>query len=141
MTRIKIIYPENTIFSHELSVRITDLNYGNHLAHDNLVSLLHEARAQFFIAHRMEEHNIEGVGIIVADLAVTYKAESHFGQVIQIEITLDDFTRKGCDMLYRMTCRESDTVVAVAKTGLVFFDYKTKKTVSIPESFQKIVNR
>lgn len=141
MARIKIEYPETTLFTHDLSVRITDLNYGNHLAHDSLISLLHEARAQFFVAHHMQEHNIDGAGIIVADLAVSYKAEAHFGQIIQIEIALDDFTRKGCDMLYRMTCKESATVIAVAKTGLVFFDYKTKKPVFIPESFLRVANK
>ena len=48
MARVKIEFPETTLFTHELSVRITDLNYGNHLAHDSLISLLHEARAPFF---------------------------------------------------------------------------------------------
>ena len=138
MARVKIEYPETTLFTHELTVRITDLNYGNHLAHDSLISLLHEARAQFFIANGMQEHDIDGAGIIMADIAVAYKAEGHFGQIMQIEITLDDFGRKGCDMLYRMICKESKAIVAVAKTGLVFFDYKTKKPVSIPRSFLKI---
>ena len=138
MARVKIKYPETTLFTHELTVRITDLNYGNHLAHDSLISLLHEARAQFFIANGMQEHDIDGAGIILADIAVAYKAEGHFGQIMQIEITLNDFGRKGCDMLYRMTCKESKTIVAVAKTGLVFFDYETKKPVSVPQSFLKI---
>jgi len=138
MARVKIEYPEATLFTHELSVRITDLNYGNHLAHDSLISLLHEARAQFFIANNMWEHDIDGAGIIMADIAVAYKAEAHFGQIMQIEIALDDFTRKGCDMFYRMTCKESKNIVAIAKTGLVFFDYETKKPVSIPQSFLEI---
>ena len=138
MSRIKIEYPETTLFTHDLSVRITDLNYGNHLAHDSLISLLHEARAQFFIAKNMYEHDIGCAGIIMADIAVVYKAEAHFGQIMQIEIALDDFTRKGCDMFYRMTCKESKNIVAIAKTGLVFFDYETKKPVSIPQSFLEI---
>ena len=134
MARVKIEFPEITFFT------ITDLNYGNHLAHDRLISHLHEARAQFFVANNMREHDIEGVGIIMADIAVAYTAEAHFGQRMQIEIALDDFTRKGCDMLYRMTCKESDTVVAIAKTGLVFFNYETKKPVSIPQAFLKLAD-
>ncbi len=141
MARVKIEFPETTLFTHELSVRITDLNYGNHLAHDRLISLLHEARVQFFIANGMKEYDIDGVGIIMADIAVNYKAEAHFGQIMQIEIALDDFTRKGCDMLYHMTCKESDTVVAIAKTGLVFFDYETKKPVPIPKTFLQLADK
>ena len=138
MARIKIIYPEKTLFSHDLSVRVTDLNYGNHLAHDSIISLMHEARAQFFVINGMSELNIEGAGIIMADLAINYRAEAHFGQQLTIEITLDDFSKKGCDMLYRITCKESGTVVAIAKTGLVFFDYSTKKPVNVPQSFLNI---
>ncbi len=63
-------------------------------------------------------------------LLLPIKRKLHFGQVMQIEITLDDFNKKGCDMFYRMTCKESENIVSIAKTGLVFFDYKTKKPVS-----------
>lgn len=141
MARIKIKYPENSLFSHELSVRITDLNYGNHLAHDSLISLLHEARAQFFVHYGMQENDIEGTGIIMADLAISYRAESHFGQILNIDIALDDFSRKGCDMLYKVSCKESKAIIATAKTGLVFFNYETRKPVSIPQSFLDICKR
>ncbi len=140
MPRIKIIYPEETLFSHDLSVRVTDLNYGNHLAHDSIISLMHEARAQFFAANGMSELDIEGAGIIMADLAINYRAEAHFGQLLTIEIALDEFSKKGCDMFYRILCKESETVVAIAKTGLVFFDYSAKKPVSVPQSFLNIAN-
>jgi YbgC/YbaW family acyl-CoA thioester hydrolase len=140
MARIKISYPEKTLFSHDLSVRVTDLNYGNHLAHDSIISLMHEARAQFFAAKGMSELDIEGAGIIMADLAINYRAEAHFGQLLTIEITLDEFSKKGCDMFYRVLCKESGVVVAIAKTGLVFFDYSAKKPVTVPASFLKIAS-
>jgi len=141
MARIKLTYPNKTLFSHELSVRVTDLNYGNHLAHDSIISLMHEARAQFFAANGMSELDIEGAGIIMADLAINYRSEAHFGQILTIEIALDDFSKKGCDMLYRITCEETKTVVAIAKTGLVFFDYTAKKPVAVPKSFLKIADK
>ena len=140
MARIKVIYPEKTLFSHDLSVRVTDLNYGNHLAHDSIISLMHEARAQFFTANGMSELDIEGAGIIMADLAINYRAEAHFGQLLTIEIALDEFSKKGCDMFYRILCKESGAIVAIAKTGLVFFDYTAKKPVAIPQSFLNIAS-
>ncbi|HIF17369.1 MAG TPA: thioesterase [Cycloclasticus sp.] len=139
MARIIIIYPETTLYTHELSVRVKDLNIGNHLAHDSVISLLHEARAQFFEANNMSELDVEGYGIIMADIGVNYKAEAYFGQMLAVEITLGDFSSKGCDMYYRMSCKETGTVVAIAKTGLVFFDYEAKKPVAVPQSFLDIV--
>ncbi len=139
MARIIITYPETTLYTHELSVRVKDLNIGNHLAHDSVISLLHEARAQFFEANNMSELDVEGYGIIMADIGVNYKAEAYFGEILAVEITLGDFSSKGCDMYYRMSSKKTGTVVAIAKTGLVFFDYKAKKPVAVPQSFLDIV--
>ena len=94
MARIKITYPETTHFSHELTVRVSDLNIGNHLAHDKLISLLHEARAHFFEAYQMSELDVEGAGIIMADLGVNYRSEAFFGQQLRIDIALGDFSSK-----------------------------------------------
>jgi len=55
------------------------------LAHDSIISLLHEVRAQFFAANGMSELDVGGCGIIMADLAVCYKAEAHFGQMLTVD--------------------------------------------------------
>jgi acyl-CoA thioesterase FadM len=138
MARITINYPEKTLFSCSLPVRITDINYGQHLAHDKLISMLHEARAQFFLHFNMEESNIGGMGIILSDLAICYRAESFHPDNLKIEMALDDKTRCGCDMVYRVSKNNGETIVATAKTGLVFFNYKTKKVASMPSEFKQL---
>jgi acyl-CoA thioester hydrolase len=138
MARIIITYEEKTLFTHDLTVRVKDLNIGNHLAHDSVISLLHEARAQFFVANNMSELDVEGFGIIMADIGVNYRSEAFFGQMLSVEIALGDFSAKGGDMYYRMSCKETSKVVAIAKTGLVFFDYEAKKPVAVPQSFLDI---
>lgn len=141
MARIQISFPEKTLFSHDISVRITDLNFANHLAHDSIISLLHEVRAQFFADNNMSELDVDGYGIIMADIGVCYRAEAHFDQMLTVEIGLGDFSSKGCDIFYRMSCKKTGTVVAVAKTGIVFFDYAAKKPVEVPQSFLNIINK
>jgi len=141
MARIQISYPDRTVFKHDISVRITDLNFANHLAHDSIISLLHEVRAQFFKANNMSELDVDGYGIIMADIGVCYKSEAHFGQMLTVEIGLGDFSSKGCDIFYRMSCKDSGAVVAIAKTGIVFFDYDVKKPVNVPQSFLNIANK
>lgn len=133
MTRLQLTFPPTTIFTTAIPVRITDLNYGNHLGNDALVSILHEARVQFFAEYGYTELNIEGTGIIMADLAVQYKAEAFYGDILKIEIAVEDFTRVSFDIYYQVTAR--DKIIAIAKTGIVCFDYQLKKVVSIPEAF------
>lgn len=134
MARITINYPNHILFRCSLPVRITDINYGQHLAHDKLISMLHEARAQFFQNFNMSESNIDGLGIILSDLAICYQAESFYPETLTIEMAIGEPSRCGCDMFYRILNANNNNV-ATAKTGLVFFNYQQKKVSPIPESF------
>ncbi|MCU0364969.1 MAG: hypothetical protein MUE93_04775 [Ignavibacteriaceae bacterium] len=40
MPRIKIETPDKFIFSTEIPIRITDINYGGHLGNDSLLSII-----------------------------------------------------------------------------------------------------
>ncbi len=115
MSRVRIAFPEPPIFSHEVEVRVSDLNYGNHLGHDSLVSLLHEARVRFFRHFGMEERNVDGVGILLADLAVTYRAQVFYGQTLRIDIAIGEAGARSCDLVYRVTDRDAGTLVALAR--------------------------
>jgi len=46
MARIKIDIPSLQLTEIHIPVRITDINYGNHVGNDAFVSIIHEARMQ-----------------------------------------------------------------------------------------------
>lgn len=141
MARIRIAFPESkTLFQYRLDLRVTDLNYGNHLAHDTLISLLHEARSRFFLQHGHSEIDIGGVGIVVADLGISYQAEVFYPETLTVEIAVDDLGRRGCDLVYRVSKASDGSVVATAKTGIVFFDYQQRRSVSIPDAFKQMIS-
>ncbi len=137
MARIKIEVPENFIFKTEIPIRITDINYGGHLGNDSLLSIVHEARVKFLNYLNYSESNVEGVGIIMIDAGIQYKSEGFYGDVLLIEITVTEFTGVGCDFIYRITNKESKKEIAIAKTGIVFFDYQKRKTAAVPSAFRK----
>ncbi len=131
MARIKLNLPENYSFKTIIPVRITDLNYGNHLANDKVLSIIHEARVQFLNHFGWNEMNLAGVGIIMADAAIEYKNQAFYNDQLEIEITIGDFTRVSFDIFYKVTCK--DKLIAKVKTGIVTFDYQTNKVVEVPE--------
>jgi acyl-CoA thioesterase FadM len=138
MARIKIELPQEFDFSTEIPLRISDINYGGHLGHDSVVSLTHEARVRFLREYGYSELNIEGSGLIVSDLAVVYRSEAFYGETVKIYIAVCDFNKYGCDLVYRITDKETQREIARAKTGIVFFDYATKKVVNVPEKFKSL---
>ena len=126
--------PERYLFSTEIPVRITDLNYGRHLGNDALLSIIHEARVRFLSHFNYTESDIEGVGIMMADVAIIYKYQSYYGDRLTIRIGIDDVSKKSCDFYYYIS-NQADKVVALCKTAIVFYDYQLQKPVNIPAGF------
>jgi acyl-CoA thioester hydrolase len=139
MARIKLQLPEYFIFKTELTVRISDINYGNHLSNDVYLSYMHEARMQFFAHFGYTEMNLAGASVIMGDTAIVFKKECFYGDVIIIEVTAADFSSKGFDLYYRFTKKETNDLACEAKTGMVCFDYTERKTVEVPEEFKKLM--
>lgn len=136
MARIHIDLPEKFLFATDIAVRVSDLNYGGHVGNDTMLTLLQEARTQFYRSLGYDnETNFEGsVGQIIIDAAVQYKAESFLGDVLQIHIATANVTRFGFDLLYLVKNRSTDQEVARGKTGIICFDYSRRKVASIPAS-------
>ena len=134
MSRAKLHMPEQYKFSAELDVRITDLNYANHLGNDSLLSLLHEARVRFLNHYGYSEIGVEGAGIMMADVVIIYKAQGFYADKLIIDMAIDDIAKKSCDLYYRVR-KNDQTILALCKTALVFFDFQSQKPVSVPRCF------
>lgn len=136
MSRIKIEMPETYLYSTLLPVRIGDINYGGHLGNDSMLSMVHESRLRFLKNYGYTELDVEGFGLIMTDTAVVYKAEAFHGDLIQVEVTIGEFNRYGCDFFFLLSNKDTAVEVAYAKTGVVFFDYEVRKIVSMPAAFK-----
>lgn len=133
MARIKITVPEKFSFSTVIPIRITDINYGNHLGNDAVLSILHEARMQFFASLQFTELSFAGVGLIMSDVAIEFKAEAFYGESLKAYVTAADVSKVGFDVCYKLVKTTDDAVVALAKTGMICFDYAKRKIVAVPE--------
>ncbi|HHG83708.1 MAG TPA: thioesterase [Bacteroidetes bacterium] len=139
MARVKLEIPRELSFSCLLQVRITDLNYANHLANDKVLSLFHEARFQYFVHFGYTELKVEGKSLIMADVVINFRNESFYGEQLFCEVGAGDFSRAGFDLYYRLIRKSDKAIIAEAKTGMVFYDYSTRKVISIPAGFKEKV--
>ncbi|MEF8702450.1 MAG: thioesterase family protein [Candidatus Accumulibacter sp. UW26] len=137
MPRIRIELPAHFVFSTEITLYLSHMNYGGHLDNALLLSVVSEARLRFFKSLGYTELDIEGLGIIVADAAVQYQSEAFHGEVMVLRMTAADFGSKGCDLLWSMTEQSSGREVARGKTGIVFFDYAARQVAAVPENFRR----
>ena len=131
MSRIKLTLPEQFSFTATIPVRITDLNYGNHVGNDSVLSIIHEARMQFLIHHGFSELNCGGVGLIMSDVGIEFKKEIFYGDVLSVNIASNNFTSVGFDLYYKILTKDG-AVTALAKTGMICYDYDKKKIAAVP---------
>lgn len=136
MARIRISTPDTFSFSCVIPVRITDINYGGHVGNDTLLTLVHEARMQYLGQWGYTEMNMEGAGLIMADAGIEFKKELFYGDQVIASVVAGEFTRIGFDLYYKLekTTANGPVTVALAKTGMICFDYTQNKMVAVPEA-------
>lgn len=133
MARIKLELPGTYHFFTTFPVRITDVNYGGHVGNDAILAFMHEARMQYLQHHGYSEMNLGGASLIMGDVAIEYKAELFYGDVVKVYVTAFDFGRVSFDLAYKLVKENDEKLIALAKTGMVCFDYGQKKAVSVPD--------
>ncbi len=137
MARIQIQLPDSFSFSTDITLYQLHMNYGGHLDNALLLTLVSEARVRFFKSLGYTELNVEGVGILVADAAVQYRSEAFHGEVMEVSIGAADLASKGFDLLWCIVEKTTRREVARGKTGIVCFDYASRKVTAIPTKFRE----
>ncbi|MFD2920105.1 acyl-CoA thioesterase [Terrimonas rubra] len=135
MARLKLIIPSQFSFTTQIPVRITDVNYGGHVGNDAILSIIHEARMQYLQANGYSEISFEGAGLIMSDVAIDFKNEVFYGDTIIAHVTANDFAKVGFDIVYKLEKIKDDKTipVALAKTGMVCYDYQARRIAAVPE--------
>ena len=137
MPRIRVNEPENYLFTTELSVRISQINYGGHLGHDAILPITHEARMRFLDKLNYTELDFGGSGIVISGAVIEYLNETFYGDIVVIKIALSGFHKNGLDLVYQLENKKKDIPIARVLTSIVFFDYEQRKVVRTPEEVIK----
>jgi acyl-CoA thioesterase FadM len=104
---------------------------------------VHEARQQFLNQFNYTELEFAGSSLIIADAAIEFKKELLYGDVVKVSVTATGFDRLGFDLHYLLEVEKNGTtsLAGKAKTGMLCFDYSTKKVVAVPEeAVKKLTN-
>ena len=144
MPKIKINFPQKYFdIPIDIPVRITDINYGNHVGNDSIIGIIHEARVQFLQFYGYTELNIEGIGLIMSALSVEFKNESFYKDIISIQIACSEISKVSFELFYSLSTIRDNREITIAKavTTMVCYDYIIKKVSALPKKLQRILQR
>ena len=141
MARLKIELPQKSLTSLSIPVRITDINYGNHVGNNAIVEIIHEARMQFLKQHGFTELDVAGTSLIMSELLVEFKNESFYNDILDVKIFSGEISRVSFEFFYEISVKRNDEtiIIAHAKTGMVCYNYKIKKVEAVPEKLKLIL--
>ncbi len=141
MARIKIEMPAVKLAEIIVPVRITDINYGNHVGNDAFVAIIHEARLQWLQQNGYTELNFDEAALIMGDLAIEFKHEAFYGDHIVVKIFAGEISRVSFELFYELTAKRNEVSVllAHAKTGMIYYNYTAKKTASLTDAVKLLL--
>ena len=119
MARVKINIPEEILATIIIPIRITDINYGNHVGNDSFVGIIHEARVSWLSMYNYTELNIGDAGLIMSDLEIEFKKESFYSDIIEVQISAGEISKIGFELYYQLfTTRKNERLLILnAKQG------------------------
>ena len=135
MARVKLSPLDGYRFSYQTQIRITDLNYGGHLGNDSVVTLMQEARARMLNELKFSDSDLgDGkTGFVQADLIVNYLQEGFSFEDINILMDITDVGVRHFRVCYQFI--KDNKPMILAETGMVGFDFESRKAVPLPEVF------
>ncbi|MDQ8185246.1 thioesterase family protein [Pelagicoccus sp. SDUM812002] len=127
-------------FTTCIPFRITDHNYGDHVANNVFVEYLHEGRVQFLANWGYTEKNVEGVGLTLSELCVKYTRQAFYPDTLRLDITITNPRPTRFDLCYR-GYNKRDEQLLLAKTEMAAIDKTTGRPTRLPEVFFKSFGR
>ena len=93
---------------------------------------------QFLKHHGYTELAFAGTGLIMNDAGIEFRQEVFYGDTIIASVTAAEFSKVSFDIFYKFEKNIGDKmlIVAIAKTGMICYNYALKKMTPVPGDAQ-----
>jgi acyl-CoA thioester hydrolase len=128
-------------FTYDIPVRYGDLDPQGHLNNARFVTFIEQGRFSYIRALGLwKGESFEDLGLIVADVHVTYLAPVYFNQTVRVGVRVSRLGNKSMDFTYELTDAADGKLLARAETVMVSFDYHTDQSIPIPDTWRQIIS-
>ncbi|MDC9720756.1 MAG: thioesterase family protein [Gammaproteobacteria bacterium] len=121
------------LYNCELQVRVSDLNYGNHLSNDTILSYFHEIRVQWLSHNQLSEQDVGGCGLIMTGANIEYLKQGNLHQKLTLSLSVSDVGKARFNLLYKLKDQQKGHLVAIGETRMGCFDYQRQKPARMPQ--------
>lgn len=125
-------------FFKSLEIRYGDLDPQGHVNNARYLTYLEQARVAYLIHLNLwDGQSFTDLGMILADVHITYRAPLLFGNQIQVGVHVTRLGGKSMTMEYVIEDSQTHQELAHAATVLVAYDYRQNQTIPLPDSWRQ----
>jgi len=126
-------------FYHSIEVRYGDLDPQGHVNNAKHLTYFEQARVAYMIHLGLftKDQSFMKIGVIVADVHITYLAPVYFGQNIRIGVRTAKIGNKSMAWEQDVMDADSGQELSKGKLVIVTYDYETGKTISVPQEWRE----
>ncbi len=127
-------------FYHLIEVRYGDLDPQGHVNNAKFLTYLEQARVFYLKQLKLwEGGSFINMGIILADVQLTFKKAIQFGDPIRVGVRISHVGNKSMTSEYQIEDARDASVFATGSSVLVAYDYHSQRSVPIPEEWRKAI--
>lgn len=128
-------------FYHPIEVRYGDLDPQGHLNNAKYLTFIEQARISY-IQHLglWDGGSFLEIGMILAEVRLTFRQPVLFGQPVRVGVRVVRLGNKSLEMEFAIEDAQSEALLANGSSVQVAYDYKTHKTIPVPEKWRTAIN-
>lgn len=123
-------------YAFPYQVRVSDVNYGGHVANSAVLNIFQDARIALFASlGEYTELDLGGCGIIMPEAHVYFRAEMFLRDQLLVGLRCAELKRSSFVLEYRI--ERDGMLTAEGNTPIVCFNYQLRKACRIPSPFRQ----
>lgn len=126
-------------FYDPIEVRYGDLDPQGHVNNAKHLTYFEQARVAYMIELGLftKDQSFMKIGVIIADVHLTYFEPIYFGQKIKVGVRAARFGTKSMTWEQNIMDVDTDKQLARGEVVIVTYDYKDEKTIPIPQEWRE----
>jgi acyl-CoA thioester hydrolase len=113
-----------------------------HVNNAKYLTYFEQARIYYLVKLGLfsKDQSFMEVGLIVADIHITYHSTTHYGDEIKVGVKTTKIGNKSLTVAQCVMDANTGTVMASGTIIMVTFDYAGQKTIPVPQDWKKKIS-
>jgi acyl-CoA thioester hydrolase len=128
-------------FHCPIQVRYGDLDPQWHVNNARIATYIEQARLEYWQALGIfDGSSFFDLGLIVADVHISYLAQINLGQNIRVGVRIDRIGNKSMHFEYLIEDVDSGQTLVSAETVMVAYDYHQHESIRVPDDWRRRIS-